>query len=146
MHHFHRFFSASLLLAVSLFPPFSMAEQSIEFNNLQVHYIALPTTFLEPHIAKQYNIKRSKFTGLINISILDKQDKLKAISGLLSGTGKNLIGQTENLTFQEIREGDAIYYLATYPFSNEEIVNFSINIKAKQTSNTLKFQHKFYTD
>lgn len=146
MHHFYRLISASLLLAVSLFSSFSMAEQSTDFNNLQVHYIALPTTFLEPHIAKQYNIKRSKFTGLINISILDKQEKLKAISGSLSGTGKNLIGQTETLTFQEIREGDAIYYIATYPFTNEEIVNFSIKIQAKKTSNTLKFQHKFYTD
>ena len=146
MFTLNRLCIASLLAACSLFSSMTVAEQSVSFANLQVHYIALPTTFLQPEIAQQYDIKRSKFTALINISILDENDNLKAVAAQLSGTGKNLIGQIETLNFNEIREGDAIYYIATYPFSNEEIVNFSIAIKNDNTTNTLKFQHKFYTE
>ncbi|MFT5560124.1 MAG: hypothetical protein ACI9RZ_002616, partial [Sphingobacteriales bacterium] len=56
------------------------------------------------------------------------------------------LGQNEALKFQEIKEGDSIYYIADYPFINEEIVNFNIVIKTSNKTNVLKFQHKFYAD
>ncbi len=136
-----------LLLSITLaFSASVCAEQSKEFANLQVHYITLPTTFLQPYVAKQYGLKRGKDLAFINISILDKKADLAAVPAKLTGFGRNLMGQTEDLTFKEIKEGKAIYYIATYPFTNEEIVNFSIKIETRDKSNTLKFQHKFYND
>ena len=139
-----------ILLALSIISPPLYAEQAKEFGDLQVHYIALPSTFLQANIAKEYKLKRSKYTGLVNISVLNKKQGLKAEKAILSGTGKNLIGQTVDLKFQEIVEGNSIYYIATYPFTNEEIVKFQINIQTKQNgkskTNQLKFQHKFYID
>lgn len=143
MSKFYRFICASVLLCFSL--P-SMAEQFQEFGNLQVHYIALPSTFLTPSIAQHYGIKRSKYTGIINITVLDKAAKLKAVSAELSGSGDNLLGQSQVLEFKTITEGDAVYSIATYPFSNEEIVNFTIKINSQNKTNILKFQHKFYVD
>jgi hypothetical protein len=134
---------AALLLSFSFS---SFAEQSQHFNNLEVHYIALPSTFLKADIAKYYGIKRSKYTGFINISILDKDADSKAISAQIVGSGRNLMGQIENLDFKEIKEADAIYYIAVYPFTNEEVVDFTISIEAQNTTNTLKFQHKFYVN
>jgi len=122
------------------------AEQFKQFSNLEVHYIALPSTFIQPEITTQYKIKRSNNNGLLNISVLDKKKNKQAVEAVLTGTGKNLIGQTHQLVFTEVKEGDAIYYLAEYPYTNEEIVNFDINIKTKTKSNTLKFQHKFYVE
>ena len=139
----YRFLFTIVLLSCSFS---SLAEQSQSFNNLEVHYIALPSTFLQPDIAKYYGIKRSKYTGFINISVLDKDADSKAISAQMSGSGRNLIGQIENLVFKEIKEADAIYYIAVYPFTNEEIVDFTIEIEAQDTSNTLKFRHKFYVN
>ncbi|HIP76428.1 MAG TPA: DUF4426 domain-containing protein [Psychromonas hadalis] len=139
-----------LVLIFTFISQSTYAEQAKEFGDLQVHYIALPSTFLQPNIAKQYNLKRSKYMGLVNISVLSKIRDLKAQKAVLTGTGKNLIGQTVKLSFQEIVEGDSIYYIATYPFTNEEIVKFQVNIKtgSKEDSktNVLKFQHKFYVD
>jgi len=139
----YRFLLTIVLLSFSFS---SFAEQSQRFNNLEVHYIALPTTFLQPDIAKNYGIKRSKYTGYINITVLNKDADSKAISAQIVGSGRNLIGQIENLVFKEIKEADAIYYIAVYPFTNEEIVDFTIKIDAQNTSNTLKFQHKFYVN
>jgi hypothetical protein len=137
----------TLFLSALLFASLGVnAEQFKTFSNLEVHYIALPSTFIQPEIAKQYGIKRSKTNGLLNISIIDKRKDKAAVTATLTGTGKNLIGQTQQLTFTEIKEGEAIYYLADYPYLNEEIVNFEINIKTEKESNTLKFQHKFYVE
>lgn len=122
------------------------AEQYQQFSNLEVHYIAIPSTFIQAAIAKQYNIKRSKNNALLNIAILDKSKSKQAVQAELTGTGKNLLGQSHSLIFTEIKEGDAIYYLANYPFINEEIVNFKIHIKTDKNNNMLKFQHKFYVD
>jgi len=137
----------SAFISFSLVASFTtQAAQFKTFSNLEVHYIALPSTFIKPSIAKQYGIKRSKTNGLLNISILNNRQNNSAVPATLTGTGKNLIGQTYSLTFTEVKEGKAIYYLAEYPYLNEEIVNFEINIKTSNKSNTLKFQHKFYVE
>ena len=136
-----------LLLSSLLLTSFTTtAEQLKTYANLEVHYIAIPSTFIQPNIAKQYGIQRSSHNGLLNISVLDKRKDKASVAATLSGTGRNLLGQTHRLTFTEVKEGKAIYYLAEYPYTNEEIVNFNINIKTEKKSNTLKFQHKFYVD
>jgi hypothetical protein len=133
----------ALLITFSL-PSF--AEQKQNFANLEVHYIALPSTFIEPYIATQYGLERSKYIGLVNISVLDKNQNSMPIEANLIGNGRNLIGQTEQLEFKKIQEGKSIYYIATYPFTNEEIVKFDVQIKAQDKTHRLKFQHKFYVE
>jgi len=146
MLNIKQYYKALFIAALFCFTQPGIAAQFHAFDNLEVHYIALPSTFLQADVAQKYNIKRSKYNGLINISVLDKNTDAKAISASLSGTGKNLLGQSHGLSFTEIKEGDSIYYIADYPFTNEEIVNFNIMIKTQNKTNILKFQHKFYTD
>ncbi|MDU0354161.1 DUF4426 domain-containing protein [Paraglaciecola aquimarina] len=113
--------------------------------NWDVHYIAINSTFLTPEIAKQYGVVRSKYNGLINISVLDSQSK-SAQSVALTGSAKNLLGVVKQLAFKEVKEGDAIYYLAPLPFSDQEQYRISVDITDGRQTKTLKFQHKFYVD
>nr|WP_226989278.1 DUF4426 domain-containing protein [Paraglaciecola arctica] len=136
--------SLALGLGLLLSSPVS-AEQKQELGSWEVHYIALNSTFLTPQVAKQYGIVRSKFNGLINISVLDRQDKA-AQSVVLTGEAKNLLGVIKKLTFKQVTEGKAIYYLAVLPFSDLEQYRISININDGIEQKTLKFQHKFYAD
>ncbi len=122
------------------------AEQSKKFGHLEVHYIALPSTFLTPDVAKSYGITRSRYTGILNISVLNKNMDSRAITAALAGTAKNLLGNRVDLDFREVKEGQAIYYIAEVPHRNEETYRFDINITADKKSNTLKFEHKFYVD
>jgi len=121
------------------------AEQKRVLGSWDVHYIALNTTFLTPQVAKQNGIVRSKFNGLINISVLDRQDKA-AQSVVMTGEAKNLIGVVKKLTFKQVKEGKSIYYLAVLPFSDREQYRISIGINDGLEQQTLKFQHKFYAD
>lgn len=134
---------ASPLLAI--FFSVAHAEQKVSLASWDVHYIALNSTFLTPAIAKQYGIVRSKFNGLINISVLDKQDQ-SAQSVVLTGQAKNLLGVVKKLSFKQVKEGKAIYYLAVLPFSDQEQYRISVEINNGLVQKTLKFQHKFYAD
>ena len=111
----------------------------------EVHYIAFPSTFIQPNIAKNYDLDRSPNKGIINISVLKNSDK-SAQTASLTGTARNLLGNKKQLTFKEVVEGDAIYYLAQIDYSNEEIYRFDIEINQNGQVQTLKFQQKFYVD
>ena len=136
--------AVGLMLGLALTTSAS-AEQKQVLGSWDVHYIALNSTFLTPKVAKQYGIVRSKFNGLLNISVLDREDKA-AQSVILTGEAKNLIGVVKKLTFKQVTEGQAIYYLAILPFSDQENYRISIDISDGIEQKNLKFQHKFYAD
>ena len=134
---------SALLLAV--LSPLASAEQKQKLGPWDVHYIAMPSTLIEPQIAAQYQITRSIQNGLINISVLASSDQ-QAQQVRISGQAKNLLGQIKELNFQEVREGKAIYYLAQLPFRGEEKVSFSIDISQGTEQQQLKFDHTFYPE
>jgi hypothetical protein len=145
MKFINHYFLTFLLALGLLFNYSANAEQKRVLGSWDVHYIALNSTFLTPQVAKQYGIVRSKFNGLINISVLDRQDKT-AQSVVLTGEAKNLLGVVKKLTFEQVTEGKSIYYLAALPFSDQEQYRISIEINNGVEQKTLKFQHKFYVD
>ena len=133
-----------ILLAALSFA--SLAEQKFVKGNWDVHYIAFPATFIEPEVAKNYQLIRSKYKGIVNISVLDNQNKMKAQNTFVSGTAKNLLGQSQKLTFKKVEEGESIYYLSQLDYNNEEIYNFVVNIQLGDRVETIKFSQKFYVD
>jgi hypothetical protein len=134
--------AALLLLTQS---PLAQAEQKQTLGSWDVHYIAMPSTLIDPKIATQYQITRSIQNGLINISVLNTSDQ-QAQQVRLSGQAKNLLGQIKELDFKEVREGKAIYYLAQLQFRGEEKLNFSIDIQQGTVQQQLKFEHTFYPE
>ncbi|MCQ8878143.1 DUF4426 domain-containing protein [Pseudoalteromonas shioyasakiensis] len=117
-----------------------------ELGPWQVHYIAFPSTFVQPKIAQAYGLERSNYKGIVNISILKNDADNTAQTASLSGTAKNLLGNKQVLEFKEVVEGDSIYYLAQVKFTNEEILRFDIEIKQNNQFQKLQFQQKFYVD
>ena len=134
-----------MLLANLLFSAMALAEQKETLGKWDVHYIAFNSTFITPDIAKHYSIVRSKYNGIINISVLNKADQ-KAQSAVLTGTARNLLGVSKSLMFKEVSEGDAIYYIAVLPFSDQETFRITVNINDGTDQQVLKFQHKFYAE
>ncbi len=119
------------------------AEQKERFGAYDVHYIIVPTLKLQPEIAAKYDITRGRDRGLLNISVLDAGDTPVAIT--LSGTSENLLGQRQNLRFQEVREGPAIYYLAVVRYADEEHHRVKVDIDLPDGEVAeLRFQQKMY--
>ncbi len=70
-----------------------------------------------------------------------------ATEAKLTGHAKNLIGNLRELSFKQVKEGNAIYYLAEVPISNEEMLTFDIDVDAGlKGAGKLTFSQKFYTE
>jgi len=143
-------FSLRALFIISFISCFSstvMAENMKKLGSMNIHYMAIGATFLTPEIAKNYGIERSRYNGLINISVLDNTQKnMPAKTVSISGTARNDLGQIKSLEFQEVKEGKAIYYLAQVNYSNEETYYFELEITDGKESHKMKFKQKFYVD
>lgn len=138
---------AVLLLSLCLTSS-AFAEQKQKVGNYDIHYVALSSTFLTPSIAKSYGIKRSSYSGILNISVLDTSvDGNPAVPVEITGVANNLLDARIELKFREIREGDSIYYIAEVPYRDDQEINFNIAVKHGSKLNTqLKFKQKFYVE
>ena len=129
----------------SLFSASANAEQKKVLGEWDVHYIVIPSTFLTPEVAKANNIRRSATNALVNISVLDSRTKA-ALDVDVTGSARNLIGTTKELSFNTVTEGEAIYHLATLTFDDKEVLRYEINLQQGNTSQVLRFQQKMYAN
>jgi len=121
----------------------SIAEQMQRFGQYELHYIVIPTTMLKPSIASEYNISRGKDRALVNVSVLNHEKK--PVSARITGDSQNLLGQLQDLDFKQVKEGDAIYYLAEIRFADQEVHRIKIEATAPDGKSTLlKFTQKLY--
>lgn len=123
------------------------AENMKKLGDMNVHYMAIGATFLTPEVAKAYGIERSNYNGLINIAVMDNTiEGNPAQKVKITGKAINLLGQDKNLTFVEVVEGDAVYYLAQVKYRNEEVIRFNLTIDSGKEQQQLTFKHKFYAE
>jgi hypothetical protein len=126
----------------------AQAEQFEKFGPYELHYAVVNTTFLDPSVAATYGITRGEKRAIINISVLDTGAAGNpARTMLLKGRTWDLI-QNQFLSFEEIREGDSIYYIAEFKFINEEWRFFEIDFRPENGDETFTFklQHQLYTN
>jgi len=137
----------TLFIVTSVFMLNANAENMKKIDNLDVHYIAFGATFLTPKIAKAYGIERSRYNGVINISVLDNTKEGKPAKHVaITAKARNDLGQIKTLEFEEVTEGNAIYYLAQVTYSHEETYYFDVTLNDGTGNKTFKFKQKFYVD
>jgi hypothetical protein len=130
-----------------LLPPFVHSEQLSHLGDWDVHYSAFGSTFLSAPLASRYAITRSRYTGILNITVLDARLPNKpAKTVTIKGVAKNLLGNSKPLTFREINEQNATYYIAQFDYRNEETYQFIIDIRANGKERQLKFSQRFFVD
>ena len=125
-----------------------LAQQSETFGPYELHYSVVNTTFLAPEIAAAYNITRSEKRAILNLAVREKLAEGSAPRAMmLKGRTWDLI-QNQSLEFKEIREGEAVYYIAEFAFINEEWRFFEMDFRptGAQETYTFKFKHQLYTD
>lgn len=138
-----------VLVVGYLFTLASYAE-SETFGDYTIHYQAVNSTFIDAGIAEQYGITRSDRHAFLNISVLKATagGGMTPVTAAVSGGKRNLLGQVGAIDFREIREGDAIYYIGEFEFSNAGIVRFIINVQPEQTGQTheVRWETRMYNE
>ncbi len=126
-----------LLLVVQL----TAAERSERFDNFELHYSVVNTTFLSASVAEKYGITRGERHAILNLSLRELFAENSASVGMeLSGRTWDLI-QNQDLNFTMIKESGAIYYIARFKFINEEWRFFELDFSPEGSKQ--KYQFKF---
>jgi hypothetical protein len=119
-----------------------------EFGDYEVHFNALTTDQLDPDIASEYQIVRSRNSVLLTVSVLRKREDgvATAVSAEVDASARNLTGQLKNLLISEIREAEAIYYVAETPIVNSETLVFTVEATPEGATEalTVSFQKQFF--
>jgi hypothetical protein len=138
------FFSLLMLCAQSVF-----AEETT-FGDYTIHYQAVNSTFLTPDIAEQYDIVRSERRAFLNIAVLrnETDGSTTPVSATINGIKHNLLQQSQAIEFAQIREGEAIYYIGQFDFSNAEILRFTVEVQpeGREPGHTLEWNTQLYSD
>ena len=128
-----RYFAAFISIALLLWAAAAAAqgakiiENHQNFGDYRVSYSVFNSDFISPEIAQRYNLVRARDRAFVNISV-SKVGDTKGASAGISGNVTNLIQQSRPLEFKEIRDQDAVYYLATFRFEHEESLTFNIDL------------------
>jgi hypothetical protein len=137
-----------ILCLLFFFGNAAFAQMSERFGPYELHYSYVNTTFLTPEVAAQYQIVRGKRHGILMLALrkqMEGESGTKPSSMQIQGTTSDLI-RSDELKFREIREGEAVYYIAPFKFINEEWRHFYIDFRASDSDTTYShhLQHQMY--
>jgi len=131
-----RLLATAAALALMLWAAGSAAQEEArvikshqDFGDYRVIYSVFDSEFIKPEIAQQYELVRSKDRVFVNVSVVEKDGGTHGLAAELNGNATNLMQQSRPLKFMEIKEGDAVYYLAPLRFNHEDTVTFTIDVK-----------------
>lgn len=138
----------ALLGALLLFAGVASAQNgSTTRGEFTVHYSALPSTLLTPEVARASGVTRSASRGLLNIAVRRAQGEGDiAVTASIEAAATNANGQRQSLRMREVREGDAIYYLAEPRIGEGERLDFELRITPNGSSEAivLRFVQTFH--
>ena len=101
-------------------------------------------------MAKHYGITRSKSRGLLNIVVQKTvlNNPVEPVAAKVSAQAVNLNGQLKELDVREVREGTAIYYLSDFRVSDQETLDFTVDVRpaGDTSSHQVKFRQQFFTE
>ena len=120
------------------------AEENIFYQApYEIHYNTFNTSFIDEKTAAAYGIVRSKAKALLNVAVLKRLENGKKIpvSAEVVGQTYDLI-LTKPLDFLEVREQQAIYYLAQFNIEHKIPFYFTLSVKVDPNQAPIKLQFK----
>ncbi len=135
-------FLISLCLALpALAADAARPERKEVFGDVTVHYSAFTSSMLQPDIAAATGLIRSKNQGVLNIAVLKTGKPSMAV---VSGTVKDLTGRSSPLSFKQITDQGAVYYIAQFKIEQAETLTFDLNVETGGISHPLSFNQEVF--
>jgi hypothetical protein len=130
--------------------PFAAAENSTRTGGYTIHHNALTTDSLPSQVATAYRIQPSKNRALLNVSVIRDQPNSIGVPvpAEIRAVARNLFGQIRPIELREVREDQAIYYIADFPVAHREVLNFDFEIMPEGGQYPLRanMRMEFWTD
>ncbi|WP_122847580.1 DUF4426 domain-containing protein [Pseudomonas viridiflava] len=134
------------LLIASLSLPATAADaiksnRQEQFGDITVNYNTFNSTVLQPDIARNAELIRSKEQGVINISVVRNG---KPQMAQVSGTIRDLANDSLPLGFKPVTEYGAVSYVAQYPVPQQEVRIFDITVQTDGNTHRFSFNQELF--
>jgi hypothetical protein len=140
----------NLLAGAVLLTPLSVMAEMTEVDGYTVHHNAFTTDTLTPEVAKAYGLQRSKFRGMLVVTVIKDEPGTigTSVPARVETKTVALSGQTARMPMREFKDQKATYYIADFPVHNQETKSFVIGVtpEGSQKSFTVKMSQEFFTD
>jgi hypothetical protein len=121
------------------------AEQLQKFDDIEVHYVVVNTSFLDPGVAAHYGVARGKDRAFVNLSVLGRDGA--SLDATVTGTMLNLLNQESALTFSTVKEAESIYFIAPLKFTDRDTLRFRIDVVVPgRAPMHVEFQQEMFVD
>ena len=138
------------LLALVLLTCNAWAENSTSIPGYTIHHNAIPSATLDPAVANQYRIQRSKYRGMLNVSVIKEVPNTtgQAVDAIVMAKATNIRGQLISIPMRRITEGEAIYFIGEFRIADQETLNFDLQVKPRGETHFYKTQlsQQFFID
>ena len=137
-------------LFISLISLSAWAENSTSIPGYTIHHNAIPTATLDPAIANEYRIQRSKYRGMINVSVIKDKKGTTGTStpAVILAKATNIRGQLISIPMRQVLEADAIYYIGEFRIADQETLNFDLQVQPQGETRfyKAKLTQQFFID
>lgn len=116
--------------------------ESVTWQGYNIEYTTFVSTIIPPDIARAHDIVRGDNRIIANIAVLKDG---KPVTAKIEGSVTNLLNQQSQLNFREVREKDAIYYLANQLIDARDTLRYSLAItpSGSKASYHLQFKREY---
>jgi hypothetical protein len=140
----------SLLMGAALVAPLAALADTTKVDGYTIHHNAFTTDTLTPEVAKAYGLQRSKFRGMLVVTVLKDEPGAAGTSvpARVEARTVSLSGQSARVPMREYQDQKATYYITDFPVHNQETKNFVIDVTPEGSKKTFtaKMSQEFYTD
>ena len=127
-----------------------LAENSTKAGGYVIHHNAFSADTLSPDVAKAYGIQRSKYRGLLNVSVIKEEAGTTGAStpARVEVNTVNLTGQKSRIPMRELKDQGASYYFGEFPVQDQQTVSFVIDVTPEGSTETYstKLSQQFFTE
>ena len=119
------------------------AEQKIQIGEFEIHYTAFPSMLVPADTANLHGLTRAENRLLLTLSVRRTGEPVPA---RVTGQVVNILNQAQPLTFFEVSEQTAIYYLAEVVNQEKDWLRFTLEIEFSKDHPpyVLEFNRQYY--
>ena len=116
-------------------PP--LVAETVRWQGFDIHYTTFSSMLIPADVAAMHDIARAQNRIVTNVSILKDGVPQRAE---VSGQNTNLLNQLFGMTFTEVRETTAVYYLSNQLIDERDTLRFEIDISPEDLDDTFKLK------
>ncbi len=138
-------FLTALLAALCVAPGVAFSEQSERHGDFEIHYNAIPTTWLSPEVAERYGIPRSRVQGMLLVSVMEHDTPVTAS---VRGQTRDSDDPARDMDFRRLAIGERTSQVALFPIRDGATMQFELVVRPRMQdeSYSIRFRETFHVE